>query len=521
MKIFSEIESRASTAAQTVEDYLKNVLSASGESYSSKTIFGQIITVLQSMYQNSLSYLEDGLTEQNKTTAQRKSSVIHLADLTGYKYFPGNSAQGKVKIVFRPANDNVKPVSIAEGVNITNTTNKLNYVFFPDNNHIMDIFSGKNTEISGTIYEGRYQTQSKISSGGEFAEIDFAISGDIDEDLLKVTIDGNEYTQYSSFYSMPPLAYGYVLHYTSNGIGLVFGNNIHGLQVYDGDTVECSVLLHNGTTGNVESGVQPEFKFADTLCDITGESISANDVFHIVLTSEGITGGSSAETMASVRNNIGYNSRSNLLIDTNSIKQELSKNEAISYADAQFSDDTNKIDIRVFKNFTSEMVTWTDYFTLAENQFLFTVNQKNSIKTGLENSGRLIAGTEISVSDVSLSKYCLYIWSNYSNSYSTEIKTVVAQFFSTIKDTDLILLSAITAEIRNVLPDDAEVHIQLISKKLEDYKTANPNITENYGVGLDSWGNIICADNEYPVLFGNWTTSDGQEIVKPIILINQ
>ena len=79
MKILDLLQTRYTEFQNQVRVYLSKTLKNYDENYGNNTILGQLINVLGSAVQNVLLYIEDGLTEQNKFTVQRKKSIYSLA----------------------------------------------------------------------------------------------------------------------------------------------------------------------------------------------------------------------------------------------------------------------------------------------------------------------------------------------------------------------------------------------------------------------------------------------------------
>ena len=75
MKVFDLLKTRYTDYESQVKLFLSKTLANFNENYGNNTILGQLINVLGSTVQNVLLYIEDGLTEQNKYTAQRKKSI--------------------------------------------------------------------------------------------------------------------------------------------------------------------------------------------------------------------------------------------------------------------------------------------------------------------------------------------------------------------------------------------------------------------------------------------------------------
>ena len=105
MKIFDAIEMSYLSYSQAVKNYLSKTFSNFGQKYNSSTVFGQIITVMESTVQNLLLYIEDAFVEQNKFTATRKKSIYGLAQLSGYNPSLGKAAGMQIKLSYIPTNE--------------------------------------------------------------------------------------------------------------------------------------------------------------------------------------------------------------------------------------------------------------------------------------------------------------------------------------------------------------------------------------------------------------------------------
>ena len=98
MKILDLLQTRYTEFQNQVRVYLSKTLKNYDENYGNNTILGQLINVLGSAVQNVLLYIEDGLTEQNKFTVQRKKSIYSLAQLGGYNPSLGKAASCMVRM---------------------------------------------------------------------------------------------------------------------------------------------------------------------------------------------------------------------------------------------------------------------------------------------------------------------------------------------------------------------------------------------------------------------------------------
>ena len=140
MRLIPLIKMKFGEYESAVKTYLANKLSELGTRYGSSTVFGQLLTVLGSTTENTMSYIEDGLTEQNKYTAQRKRSVYSLATLSGYVPSLGHAAAANIQVAFKPNNSIGISLVIENREKITCLQNGMQFnIILPQESIIMNL----------------------------------------------------------------------------------------------------------------------------------------------------------------------------------------------------------------------------------------------------------------------------------------------------------------------------------------------------------------------------------------------
>lgn len=558
MRIFELSKARFADLYFDVQNYLKQTLNSTDNEYSPNSIFGQLIGVVEGISQNMLAYIEDALTEQNKYTAQRKRSIMNLAELSGYTPSLGKAATCNVTLSYIPNNEKNTDVVLAHKTKIRCLNNGLTYnVILPQESIVLNI---EKTNASKELFlvEGTYETQVFTATGGEYYSQNVSIQGDIDTDFLEVRVNGEKYEQVESLYDMNALGFQYTVKTGyKNGITIIFGNNEQGLQIYDGDQIEVTYLIHHGENGNINFDTNTSFAFEDTLQNVAGETVEANEIFNITLTNQaGITNGTFSENTAKIKQMIGYNSRSNVLSDAKNYKLMLSRYSFVGYNKTWSEMGSLVVNSLVLNNYKRLVKKGDDYFKLTEQDFFLTNDQKQSIKNSIGNSGHQLAGVIYNIYDAKIQKYAMYCYvtlkdTSYDTTYiENKIRQKVGQFFCELNNDMFVPKSDLIHLLKSTIDGIDSVDIYFLSeenetailnryynKKTRNYSLVNGTFLtetnkvwleygEDPGLGLDEHGNILLEDEDtFPVLMGGWDykvskdTTDTTHVNDPLTIV--
>lgn len=547
MKLFSLLETQYYNFASSVKNYLSKTLSDYGSNYGNSTIFGQLINVLTGVVQNVMMYIEDSLTEQNKWTAQRKKSIYGLASMTGYEPSFGHATGVQLRLTFTPTSTQYLDVILKNHEKLTCTQNGLPYnIILPQEAVVLNAGKDSSDKYLYAV-EGRFESQTFVSTGGKYWTRNFQFVGNIDVNYLTVYVNDELWEYRPSLYDMSAdgKQYTYKVGYTG-GIDLIFGNDTHGRALKNDDIVKVTYLIHDGESGNIDPHTETYFVFDDPLGDVSGDTVDGNAIFNVTFgTSDGVTSGSNSEDIESVRNNIGYNSRAFVLASPENYKEYLSKFSFVGYNRTWSEPGSMIVNTLAMKNYKLNLENGLDYFNLSEKDMLLSDTQKESIISSLENSGRQLAGVTYNIIDPEICKYMLSIYiklksSKYDRFYiESQIRTLVGEFFTNIVSDQFIP----TSDIEKLILDNVEgvdgVNCYFLSEKNEkaiqtnqytinkyvwnpakgkydiERQTVHLYNGENPGLGLDAHGNIeLSSDHEFPVLMGgwDWLNKEGEKV---------
>lgn len=556
MKLFNLLETQYLDYTQAIKSYLSKTLTNFNESYGSSTIFGQIVNVLSATVQNIMLYIEDAFTEQNKYTAQRKKSIYGLAALSGYQPSLGKATGVQLKINFVPNNIQNLSIVLNNKEQLTCTQNGLQYnLILPQEVVVMSVEKDCSMKHIYAV-QGRFESQIFISTGGKYYTQNVKYTGNLDPDYLEVYINDVKWDKVDSIYDMDPNGnqYTYSVNYI-DGIDIIFGNDVHGKALSESDVIKVVYLTHDGEQGNLDVNNETYFVFNNNLHDISGSTVDGNSLFNVTFaTTDAVTSGSNSETVTSVRNMIGYNSRSLVLASADNYKNFLNKFSFCGYNRTWSDSGSLIVNSLIMRNFNQLLNTGKSYFDLTEADFKLTDNQKSSLINAVKNNGHQLAGVSYNIVDPVLCKYAMYVYVKLKKNSSDReyvsqlIRTYVGDFFSDIQSDMYIPKSDIINLLKNNIDAIDGVNIYFLSERNEtalqkkyyenEEYVYNPSINsynkkietiylydgENPNLGLDDHGNISLSNNEYfPVLMGGWDYLNkvGSEvkIVDPLIIV--
>ena len=290
----------------------------------------------------------------------------------------------------------------------------------------------------------------------------------------------------------------------------MFGDNVHGTKLNEGDTITVSYIIHNGSYGNVDPTNIPNLSFKSALIDGFGNELNGNDYLTLTLTNY-ISGGSDSDTVENVKKMIGCNSRSLVLASEDNFKLFISRYSFISTANILMH--KNSLTVSICPVSLSSNTETTDEPII--NPYLSDY-QKNMILTAIEESKKTFAGLTINIIDPIIRKYGIICYVKADSEYKREVlqtnivKVVKSYFASLPMNTQFIAKSSIINEISNKVDGFSSIDIDIVSNDNEKakakgywYKHEIHKINEKYKivevkqiyddeypVGLDYYGNI-------------------------------
>lgn len=538
MKLFSMIQMQYDRFERVIRERISTMMNGVSYKYTNSSIFGQLINVVGSSVQNILSYIEDSITEQNRYTATRKRSIYNLASISGYQPSLGTATTCTVAVSFMPNNNQSGDIVLHNKTAISCSQNGSTYnIILPQEAIILSPRMDNTTKYL-TVVEGKFESQTIHSAGGELYTINVPFQGDCDIDYLEVMINNVLWERRDSLYDMDPESNQYMVRTSlKKGIDIIFGNGQYGKALSNEDIIKVTYLIHSGEGGNINITDGAEFTFKNSLQDTFGNDIDGNEILKITICDkDNINSGTNSEDIETVRNMIGLNSRSLVLADPKNYKQYLNRFSFCGYNRTWSEPGSLVINSLILANFKIKMSDGLDYFKLKEDDFFLSEQQKQSIISHINKTGQQIAGAVFNVFNPELVKYAMYMYiklknNTYDTTYiSNEIRKLVGSFFADIKSDIFIPKSDIIHLIKENIEAVDGINIYFISDRNEQAlknhhyieKTYNFDPSrgtydikeediylydgENPNIGLDSHGNIYLDNtDQFPVLMGGWS----------------
>ncbi len=533
MKLFSLTETAFENFDNAVNSYFNKIFSGLGIQFSDNTIFKVIFSGLKGIMQNIMLYIEDAFTEQNIETAVRKKSIYSLAKISGYEPYYGSAATGiLIATIISNTNNSseIRKIYIPNHAVIFNSDSGQNYVLYLQSDRYVFDITKPLTNYEFRIIQGSYRVSNNTVQGYALETIHLNINGMFDKNYIKVYVNNVEWQQVSNLYDMTEYGREYILSIGfENEIDITFGNNIYGKIPDPGSTVSIEYIIHNGTAGNISNIHNTNFGFITKGSDFYGNQIDLNQYIRLSLDNY-ISGGTNSETLADVKQMIGYNSRSNVLASIDNYRLFLKRFSFIGNFNIWSENNSNILCINAINNTLNNATSMSDLTNIDERELLLTNLQKQDILTILENSNNTFAGISIKFVDPILYKYAIICYVKIDDKYyrdlvENDIETSIMNFFSTKTfNVTFISKSDIINEILNNSDHIKSLDIEIISHKNEEafknkyyykyetiinnnqvyYNLKKYNYETDLNLGLDEMGNIKVDNNLYlPLLSGN------------------
>jgi hypothetical protein len=542
MGFFDSNKITFSEVTEKVQQFLVRTYNQAGSVFTTASPFGQILQVLNSYSQLFFLYLEDSLVEMNILTASKERSIYGWSRLAGHNPTRALTAQGTIKIKFKPtatSDINASYILMLDETKLVCESNNFPY-FIQLGNSLQNIKINLSNQdfITLKIIQGEIQTQSVTGNGNALQSFNFQAKKPIENEMVFVTVNGEPYEIVDSLYDMRKNEKLCILKTgISGGIDLYFGNEDYGIIPPVGAKISVKYVLTDGFEGNIFSkSNQVKFKWKDSAYTNTGEEIDLNEVFDTYIEKPIILGADS-EDSALTKLIAPKTSRAMVLANPDNYIALLSRfnysyvNAYTTYDD-DYLDDDNIIYLFLIPDVQRRLNSNTDYFTTPLINFYLDVDEKEAIQTYINKTGQQIVTTELSIVDPILTKYTLNVFLRVydtidQNTLKNEVINQITEYFLKVTRRDKVPKSDIIALVEAIKGVDS-VNVSFVSEVNEDaindgyyiqrvntidrirglqqvveYKI---NLTpgQDPNLGLDDFGDIKIGLNELPVIRGGW-----------------
>jgi hypothetical protein len=510
--------------------WFQTVYNLTADQFTPASPWGQLLETLINLSQMIFYYIEDSITELNINTASRRQSVIGIAAANGHSATRAIAASGDISIEYSGQSVDM----VGQNIIIPNYTK----VFCLNNNqsYILDLNQDEirinitNSErIKVKIVQGTWENQTFTGTGSPLQSFEVNIRGrkEIDNNMVKVYVNGEYFPKYESLYDIPYEKPGCLIRTgMTSGVDIFFGTGFNGKIPIAGSTIRIEYLITNGSFGNILTNINNvSFRWDETGYDVTGNDVDLNSALTTSLVTP-ITFGSDHEPIELTRLVAPRTSRSFVLANAENYSIFLQKMnyfsivECFSTFDDNVLEDDNVIYVFAIPDILKRVRKNEEYFTIPQETFILSDAEKDSIYRLLQESGQMIVTTAVKVLDPVITRYVLnvsiIIYEGYDvDTIREKIVERVSQYFLNNKRRDRIPKSDLVAIIEAIDGvDSVDLYFLYEGNELNKFnwlqeQINNPSAIEPNDIGLDEHGNIVIGKSEYPIIRGGWSDRYG------------
>jgi hypothetical protein len=523
LRLFTNLKIRVRDILGESIQFLQEKFKQSRSVFTAASPFGQLLIVVENLSQLIFYYIEDAITELNINEASRVSSIYSLASLSGHNPSRAIGATGQIRMIRKPnINPPASKVILNNLFRIRCENNGLGYAIELVQEDIRLALTGAETPAIFNIRQGLIESQTFTAKGQAFESYQLGAPNNfyIDNFMVNVYVNGEQWTKYESLLDIPRNAKGFIAKTgITNGLDLYFGNGSFGKVPTTGSTIVVEYLTTDGSAGNVkvDDVKQVIFSFIDTGFSPIGEEITMADYFTISTVSPP-NFGVDPEDPTLTRLIAPKASKSFALVNLDNYEILLQKLQMFSTIKVFLDQDStgNILDSRMINLFlvpdVSQMFNnGTDYFNLATANFKLTAFQKNELLKYIEKSGTKMISSDVKIVDPKIARYVLNVSIIAFDDITTDIiksdiADAIGNYFIKLKRQDRVPKSDLIRVIEELKGVDS-VNVNIIGEANENALTLNPSSTNL--VGLDEFNDIVIGLDEFPVIRGGWKDSLG------------
>lgn len=519
LRLFTSLKIRISDILGETITYLQETFKQSRAIFTAASPFGQLLIVFENLSQLIFYYIEDAITELNIYEASRPSSIYSLSSLAGHNPSRSIGATAQVRLLRKPG---IIPTSNKAILNnlfrLTCANNGLTYVMELPQDEVRLNLTGAETMAVFSLRQGQIESQTVTAKGKPLDSFSIGYPNNyyIDQFMVNVYVNGEQWTKYDSLLDIPRNAKGFFAKTgITNGLDVYFGNGSFGKIPDVGSEIVIEYLVSEGANGNirVDDARQVQFTFAENAFSPVGEELNLNEYFDIATISPP-SFGVDPEDIELTRLIAPKQSKNFALVNPDNYEVLLHKMQMFSTIRVFLSEtDARMINIFLIPDVTQMFKTSADYFKLSLDRFILTPFQKSELLKYIEKSGTKLVSTDTTLLDPVLTKYVLNVsvigFDDVENDViKTDIVDAIGNYFIKLSRNDRVPKSDLITVIESVNGVDS-VSISIVSELNELAFIAKPDRDPDDLIGLDEFNDIVMKIDEFPVIRGGWTDRYG------------
>jgi len=522
-----------------IETYLKTEYSKSGILYTNASPYGQVLSVIENLYQLSILYMKNSIKQFDllNPLSVNARAIRNAAIFAGHIPSRAVSATGTLKFTVKTSVDLAAElpggrITFNNRQALKNKTNGLEYAL----NLGTDDVSYKidtNTVFFISIIQGKWERKNFTGSGEENQSYQINVRGnqkEVENFNYEVIVNGAYWSVKKHLYDLLPDEMACVIRTGfEGGIDVIFGNSGFGMIPTIGATIEVNYLVSDGSNGSIFRRTLNDWTFVDQSLDGNGNSVDSSNIFDVAIYND-INFGADKENLQFTKNILPIVSNNFVLGLPQQYAYQLKKLGVFSHVNAYEKYGTIFIvctpNIKLFKNQNS------DYFAIVVRAFDLDDYEKSKIDRYLRTGGNIQLTRRYKIVSPILSYYVVNVFIiTYSDakddSVNSQVYDKISEYFLNLNKIDRIPKSDLVQEISSI-GDIHSVDIAFLSRKNEEYhkqamlddmnrrnqfasqdslkiSSPNPRYNTNASLGLDPiLGDIIFDPSELPIIRGGW-----------------
>jgi hypothetical protein len=523
-----------------IENYLKQEYNTSNILFSEASPYGQILFVVENLFQLSLLYLKNTIKnlDLSDNNATNRKVIRSAARVAGYNPGRAISASGNLLMTVKLTTDissNIPGgrITLNNQQTLKNKTNGLNYSINLSED-TQTFFVTKSTQIYLNIIQGKWTTTSFTGTGNINQTFNVNVrksTQDIENFNIQVIVDGIFWTTKTWLYDLGENEQSCVIQTGfEGGVDIIFGNGYFGAIPRAGASIIVNYLLTDGSNGNIFRRTINDWQFVDTAIDGFGNSIDVTKYFDISIYND-INFGANGETTQFTRNMLPISSNNFVLGLPQQYAFAIKRLGVFSYVNAY--EKYGSVYIMVTPNIVLFKNQNSDYFSIPLAAFQLDSYEISKIDAFLKSSGNIMISRRYQIQSPLLSLYIInvfvIIYSDATQDNVTlQIHNAISDYFLDLTRIGRIPKADIISALTNIT-DIYSVDINFVCKKNEDYHSANQSkikysmstsegsfqlstaqsnlgYTASTVLGIDPiLGDILFDANEIPVIKGGWS----------------
>lgn len=468
---------------EQVTNFLKKEYSKSNILFSPASPYGQILLIIENLFQLSMLYLKNAIKQFDLSDANSNNVKVirNAAVIAGH--IPGRAISSTGALLLS-VKSGVDLTTLVPGGRITlmnkqelkNKTNGLKYS--------LNLGADKQTykidsssQLYMNIIQGSWTKTSFTGTGNinQTYQVTTRNNQDIENFNVEILVDGIYWTIKKHIYDMLPDEKACVVRTGYNGgIDIIFGNGNFGAMPNAGSNIEVSYLLSDGSNGNIFRRTINDWDFIDLAIDGYGNTIDITQIFDIRIFND-INFGADQENIQFTKNILPISSNNFVLGLPQQYAYAIKRLGVFSHVNAYEKYGSIYIvatpNIVLFKNQNS------DYFSISLAAFELDSYEISKIDKYLRTGGNILLSKRYKITSPKISQYVINVYVIiYSDAtqenVTSQIRTAISDYFLDFSRTDRVPKVDIIKKLGSI-SDINSVDINFISKKNEDYHIAN------------------------------------------------